>query len=131
MKQEILEEQQQEPMDYDNEDNFLEVIGPDLSMEEDEALLDENEEEEDGGEEGNDDDEGGHDAADGEGRGDVHVVYDDYRNDQLQGEESRREAITAAAEGPSETAEPAAVAVDLPGATAAADGGGGRRRRRR
>jgi hypothetical protein len=117
VKQEILEEQQQEPMDYDNEDNFLEVIGPDLSMEEDEALLDENEEEEDGGDEGDDDedDEGGHEAADGEGRGDGHVGYDDYRNDQLQGEESRREVITAAAEGPAETAELAAVAVTCPG----------------
>jgi hypothetical protein len=47
VKQEILDEQARaEPMVYDNDENFLEFIGPDQdeanhSMEEDEALLDE------------------------------------------------------------------------------------------
>jgi hypothetical protein len=117
VKQEILEEQQQEPMEYDNEENFLEVIGPDVSMEEDEALLDEEEEEDHEGED--EDEEDGHDAADGEGRVEVYAGVEEDRNNQLQGEESSREVIMAAAEGPAESAEPAAVAADPPGAATA------------
>jgi hypothetical protein len=49
IKQEILEQQQTEPMEYDNEENFLEILGDSghdpHSMDEDEALLDEEEEE--------------------------------------------------------------------------------------
>ncbi len=123
MKQKILEEQQQEPMEYDNEDNFLECIGPDQSMEEDEDLLDENEEEEDGGEEDDEEGEGGHGAVVGEGRGEAYAVLNDYRNEKMQGEERSGEVIPAAAEGPSETAEPAAIAADLPRAATAAGSG--------
>jgi hypothetical protein len=56
IKQEILDQQQSEPMEYDNDENFLEILGErgqdSQSMDEDETLLDE---EEDGcgtGEEG-------------------------------------------------------------------------------
>jgi hypothetical protein len=49
IKQEILEQQQTEPMEYDNEENFLEILGvsgqDQHSMDEDEALLDLEEEE--------------------------------------------------------------------------------------
>jgi hypothetical protein len=53
VKKEIMEEEHQELMEYDNDENYLEILGPverdvDQSMDDDEALLDEGEEE-DGG----------------------------------------------------------------------------------
>ena len=54
VKKEIMDEEQDETMEYDNEENFLEYLGPyegdaDQSMEDDEALLDEGDEVGDGG----------------------------------------------------------------------------------
>ena len=77
VKQEILDEQAQvEPMDYDNEENFLEFIGPDQdeanhSVEEDEALLDE----------GDEDDESGAEHGDGEGDDEDDGEYGDRRSE--------------------------------------------------
>jgi hypothetical protein len=63
-------------MEYDNEENFLEFIGPDRdeadqSMEDDEALLDE----------GDDDDEEGEEVVTGEEEDADGSEYDDGRNE--------------------------------------------------
>jgi hypothetical protein len=74
LKKEIMDEEQQETMEYDNEDNYVEYLGPDgtsanQSMEDDQALLDEEGEESGGddGEEALDEEESGQDGGDGEG----------------------------------------------------------------
>ena len=74
VKKEIMEEEQQELMEYDSEDNFVECLDPlsnytNQSMEDDEALLDEEGEEEGGdyeGEEVLEEEEEGQDGGDGE-----------------------------------------------------------------
>jgi hypothetical protein len=88
IKQEILEQQQTEPMEYDNEENFLEILGGSghdpHSMDEDEALLDEEEEEvvsggeeevvegeEEEGESGNSGESGEEDEDNGDAEGEV------------------------------------------------------------
>jgi hypothetical protein len=105
VKQEILDEQAQaEPMEYDNEENFLEFIGPDRdeadqSMEDDEALLDEGDEDDEEGEEmvvGEDDDAEGSE-------------YDDGRNEVGAAQEGVGATGDAGVEG---EVSPAAAAAD-------------------